>query len=114
MLVCQGYFASSHKIQYTMFKPVRWLMVFLFPLLSCSKEDNLVTPHELLSAHTWVSKNYVFEDVPTSTFNWDCLFSQIKEFFEVSNVVGNSECFFNDQPLRSNRQYGIDFVFKPK
>ncbi|WP_339788312.1 MAG: hypothetical protein ACMVP2_24335 [Imperialibacter sp.] len=189
-----------------MSKPVRWLMVFLFPLLSCSKEDNIVTPHELLSAHTWVSKSYVFEDEPTSTFYWDCKFGQdipeysyeagdygrlevsmelsftkdslynrilfvsrylkcegcsdyefveqtrgtlgaiyvaeedrlwfgsrqdplqyfypiefksrkeivIKEFFEVSNVVGNSECFFNDQPLRSNRQYGIDFVFKPK
>lgn len=204
--VYKGYFVSSHNIQYTMLKPIRWLLVFLFPLLSCSKEDNIITPHELLSAHTWVSKSYVFEDEPTSTFNWDCLFDQaipeysyeagdygrlevnmelsftkdslynrilfvsrylkcagcsdfefveqtsnilgaiyvaederlwfgsrqdplqyfypieyksrneivIKEFFEVSNVVGNSECFFNNQPLRSNRQYGIDFVFKPK
>jgi hypothetical protein len=38
----------------------------------------------------------------------------IQRFFEVSGVVGDSDCYFNDQPLGRNGQYQIDFVFSPK
>ena len=38
----------------------------------------------------------------------------VGEFFEVSTVLNDSDCFFNESPLRDDRDYPVDFVFKPK
>jgi hypothetical protein len=187
-------------------KVISITLLLLCFLASCSKEDEAITTHELLSAHTWVSNKYMFEGEETTIFNWDCLFNQdipefkysagdsgrlevnfeltfskdslyertilvsrylkcgdcseyefqeqttdvlqaiftaesdrlwfgsrnnrlqyffpieyrskkeivIERFFEVSNVSGNSQCTFNGFVLRSDRNYEVDFVFRPK
>lgn len=38
----------------------------------------------------------------------------IKEFFEVFAVLRDSDCYFNDRPLTDDRNYPVDFVFRPK
>ncbi len=64
-------------------------------LQGCSKEDNIITTHELLTAHTWVSNRYVFEGEETPDFNWDCLFNQdIPEFDYSAGDSGRLEVNF--------------------